>query len=248
MNVKLSLVVLTALLAVPVSETRAEDGLADFEKTRVELSADEKPQYVLARLHASAKLKNVSFRFDDEPWQPTVADLEQHVTYTMKHPRAVIAGRRITAKAQSPTTQHWIVISGKINAQENFEELDRKIVDNVEAAKVGSLADVASRDATGLDGYPGDFLSIVNDYRARMGRGALTYAHSLEAIAARNNQAGGYHNYTGGTAQVWAMGSSSAAGTVRQWQNSPPHNVILLGGYSRVGISHDGRNWTANFR
>jgi uncharacterized protein YkwD len=76
----------------------------------------------------------------------------------------------------------------------------------------------------------------------------VSYDHTLEAIAARNNQAGGYHNYTGGTPQIWAMGSSSVAGTLQQWQNSPPHNSILLGGYSRVGIAHDGRNWTANFR
>jgi hypothetical protein len=246
MKAALSLSVLTACMAVVAPVAGAENSSAVFESARVELSADEQPQYVRASLRAAAQLKNVSFRFDDEPWQPTVVDADQDVAYTMKHARAAFAGRRVLAKAQDPETEKWIVISGEIDAEDDFNEKERKIVDEDEISK--TMTGVLSENAEGLNGYPGEFLGMVNSYRARMGRGPLSYDRSLEAIAARNNQVGGYHNYTGGTPQIWAMGSSSVSGTLRQWQNSPPHNSILLGGYSRVGIAHDGRNWTANFR
>ncbi len=245
-GIVLSLVATAITLVWSAGTTNVAHCASGFSGLQVDLKPDTKPKYIRAQLRAKTDLQQVAFRFDNESWQPAVKSQEKPATHVMKHARAVYSGREVAVRAQNTRTDRWIVIRGKINADMKFEESERKIVSEEEATKLTGSKQAHPKAQTG--GIGSRFLAELNNYRARMGRGSLTYDHSLEAIASRNNQAGGYHNYTGGTPQVWAFGSPSVTGTLRQWQNSPPHNAILLGGYRAVGIAFDGRNWTANFR
>lgn len=91
------------------------------------------------------------------------------------------------------------------------------------------------------------FLGHVNRARAQIGHPPLAWDDRLASIAARNNQLGGGHVYTGGTAQVWAS-SRTAWGAFTGFRSSPGHWAILMDpGARRLGAAAGERfGFTAN--
>lgn len=121
------------------------------------------------------------------------------------------------------------------------------------------------------------FLTLINDYRAQNGLGALVLTQTLGAAAehhsvdmATNNWFA--HNFPDGTTwsqnmtihgytyNTWrgenlAAGNQSASATFTQWRNSPGHNDNMLGAnYTAIGIgqaygvgSNFGWYWTTDF-
>jgi uncharacterized protein YkwD len=215
----------------------------------------EQDNYIHVSVQGKRRLTTLGCSFDNEPWQPMSELKEPTFTYRTKHPRYGFGDRSVRVRAFDPESKKYILLSSKITVAKEIVSLskattrlsDTAIPENIAAVSKGAAAPrpLASR----IGGYRGQFLSMVNSYRATRGLSALRYSQSLEDIAAINNQRGGQHRYTGGTAQVWAAGSSTASGTLRQWQNSSGHNAILLGrNYQQIGIHYDGRGWTANLR
>jgi uncharacterized protein YkwD len=116
---------------------------------------------------------------------------------------------------------------------------------------------------TGLDAEELAFLSIINDYRAQNGLGALSACTSLGTAAQLHSEDmrdNDYFSHTGlngsspwdrscaagyqlGCGPQTAMGENLAAGnslapaTFTQWKNSPGHNANMLGGsFTVIGI------------
>lgn len=209
-------------------------------------------EYVHLVIGSERVLTKVAASFDDEQWQPVV-ELSgvEGSKFRTKHGRFPIPGRQVRVRAYDPELKKYVVATSALKVTGDSVGLQKVNVQYQDAAPSLAKADGLT-DGSNLktpDSYQGRFLRLLNRYRASRGLGPLSYSKELEGIAAINNQRGGYHRYTGGTPQVWAMGSATADGTLRQWQNSPGHNAILLGrGYSRVGIHFDGRGWTANLR
>jgi uncharacterized protein YkwD len=223
------------------------------EELRLELVPAKQENYVHIQLEGRSDLTKLGCSFDDEPWQPMTE--QESGNFRTKHPRSAFDKRSIRVQAFDPLSKKYVVLATKLSVAKGDVSLAKVSTKRTDAATPASkdssrqVAGTAPSQPSGIGGYQGEFLSLVNSYRANRGLGSLSYDNSLESIAAINNQRGGGHRYTGGTAQVWAAGSATASGTLRQWQNSSGHNAILLGGgYSRIGIHYDGRGWTANLR
>ncbi len=95
---------------------------------------------------------------------------------------------------------------------------------------------------------PYGFVSLLNNYRARMGQGPVVHDVSLSQQASQNNQSGSPHGYVpGGCCQNWCSGTGSADGALQMWINSSGHNANLLRPWvRRVGIAFSNGNWTMN--
>ena len=95
-------------------------------------------------------------------------------------------------------------------------------------------------------GYaPDGFLSSLNAWRARNGRGPLAWDNGLASYAACNT---GVHapGSSGGGAQCWA-GVQSLDAALPMWESSPAHAAILLTG-TTVGASTCPSGATCNVR
>lgn len=93
---------------------------------------------------------------------------------------------------------------------------------------------------------PAAFLSSLNAWRARYGRGPVGWDANLAAYAATN---AGVHQpgSSGGASQCWAS-TRSYLGALGMWQASPAHARILLGATSAVGVSVCPSGVTCNAR
>lgn len=220
------------------------------EELRLELVPAKQENYAHVQLEGRSDLTKVGCSFDNEPWQPM--NEQESGNFRTKHPRSAFDKRSIRVQAFDPVSKKYVVLATKLSVAKGDASLAKVSTEQSDKATPSSKEaspQVAGTTPSQSGGYQGEFLSLVNSYRASRGLGSLSYDNRLETIAAINNQRGGGHRYTGGTAQVWAAGSATASGTLRQWQNSSGHNAILLGrGYSRIGIHYDGRGWTANLR
>lgn len=220
----------------------------------LKIAPAEQDNYIHITVTGDREVASLKCSVGDEEWQPMV-EVEvvegQAKTFRTKHPRFVQNDRPVRVRAFDSTLEKYVLLSTKLMVdQEDVSLAEVKTSLTKKPQLVAKRANVKAPSASrGVGGYRGEFLSLVNSYRAGRGLSSLTYSQSLESIAAINNQRGGYHRYTGGTAQVWAAGSATARGTLRQWQNSSGHNAILLGrNYGQIGIHYDGRGWTANLR
>lgn len=114
------------------------------------------------------------------------------------------------------------------------------------------------------------FLVLINQYRSDNGLQRILPSESLSTASqwkatdmslnnylAHDDLSGrtfverlrdcGYH-YNTFLGENLAVGSSTAQGVFRQWQNSPGHNSIMLGeNYRAIGIGHKGVRWVTDF-
>jgi len=109
-----------------------------------------------------------------------------------------------------------------------------------------------------------ELFRLVNDYRATNGLAPFTVDPGLEAAMQGHCLHMVSHDFfdheapeaavsspwvraelcgSNASAENIAWGSSTAAATLDQWQESPGHNANLLGDYTRVGIGHTGDTW-----
>ena len=103
-----------------------------------------------------------------------------------------------------------------------------------------------SRTVTTYSTDAGAFLSQLNQWRARNGRGPLQWDGNLASYAASNT---GVHapGSSGGGSQCWS-GYSSLTQSLSLWIASPAHASILLNANVSVGASACPSGSTANCR
>jgi hypothetical protein len=121
--------------------------------------------------------------------------------------------------------------------------------------------DMPARSANGQPTQDQGLVGLINSYRTANGLGPLASSPALSSAAAWKAQDMAANNYIGhvdslgrspgqlmtvmGYAyNVWkgenlAAGSTAAAEVLQLWQNSPPHNAILLSpNYVAIGVAH----------
>ena len=251
----LSLVVLAACLPMAQAKDASPAKSKNLASVKIRV-IPEADGYLQLEVQADKSLENLTFSFDGEAPQPSVFKEGAKSVYRMKFRRHNGAGRSVRIVAEDSASKFGLLATGKIVHRDGVARLEEKprVIDDpaklVQKAPQPAAAatTAAASPAPSLGGHQQSFLSLVNRYRAGRGLNTLTYDGGLENIARINNRRGGGHRYTGGTAQIWAAGSGTASGAFQQWRNSRPHNNIMLGGYSRMGVHFDGVNWTANFR
>lgn len=107
--------------------------------------------------------------------------------------------------------------------------------------------------------------TMLNQYRAQMGKGALTYDVKLEASIQGHCRHMALHGFfdhvspetavkdpfvrapqcgTGANAENIAVGQQTPTAVMTAWKNSPGHNTNMLNGsWKRVGICRSGGYW-----
>ena len=94
------------------------------------------------------------------------------------------------------------------------------------------------------DYSPAGFLAALNAYRAMAGRPALSWDSSLAGWGAANSI--WPHGTTAPGAGQCSARTTSYQEALRQWINSPPHQAILLGATTCIGVSPCAFGMTAN--
>lgn len=109
---------------------------------------------------------------------------------------------------------------------------------------------------------------LLNAYRASKGKAPVTYDPELEASVQGHCLHMSEHGFfshsspessvrssfkrgplCGATvnAEIIAKGQTSPERAMSSWRNSPGHNAVMLGSYTRVGIGHAGPYWAQVF-
>jgi uncharacterized protein YkwD len=109
--------------------------------------------------------------------------------------------------------------------------------------------------------------NLINDYRQTSGLSVLSLSGSISAAADGHSNWMAASNIlshigegdsmpwdrcskvgTSCSSEIIYKGSASAASAFESWKNSSPHNAIMLGNFSSIGIGVSGIYWTADFR
>lgn len=93
---------------------------------------------------------------------------------------------------------------------------------------------------------PSGFLAALNAYRAARGKHPLSWDSTLAGWAAANSI--WPHGTTAPGAGQCSARTTSYQEALRQWINSPPHQAILLGATTCIGVSPCAFGMTANAR
>lgn len=104
----------------------------------------------------------------------------------------------------------------------------------------------ASPSSPAPEDSPSGFLAALNAYRAMAGRPALSWDSNLAAWAAANSR--WPHGTTAPGAGQCSARTVSYQEALRQWINSPPHQAILMGATTCVGVSPCAFGMTVNAR
>jgi hypothetical protein len=237
-------------------------------KVEVELTEIEEGSKVAATLVADRELESVKFSFDGEAWQSSDAADKVGKAHKMQNDRVATDGREVAIIGKIKGTTEHVLVTGKLSTGDELTLVDVKGhkggFDDLNALAKTQAQSTANGISTkslpaepngsavaGMTPYQTRFLRLINNYRSGLGLRPLQHDATLESYAAKNNRMGGGHTYFVSGGQIW-FGSSAAASVdqaFNAWRRSPGHDQIMRGAtYSRVGISTDGRQYTADFQ
>jgi uncharacterized protein YkwD len=131
----------------------------------------------------------------------------------------------------------------------------------------GSKSNSSGSTSGAPSGSIGSVYNEINNHRQANGLSALSFNSALSNVAAKHAawmaSTGNFSHSGEAGSMPWDrcaaagtscssetiyFGSSDPSAAVNSWKNSPPHNAIMLGRYSTIGIGVSGIYWSAVFR